>query len=77
IQRNAEWLMAAMKKRGIGDVMLMYPTTKGAPPAVYGEVRTPGATETVIFYAHYDGQPVDTTKWALGLHPFKPVLVPG
>lgn len=77
IQRNAEWLMAAMKKRGIGDVMLMYPTTKGAPPAVYGEVRTPGATETVIFYAHYDGQPVDTTKWALGLHPFKPVLVLG
>ncbi|MFX6011288.1 hypothetical protein ABTE87_21595, partial [Acinetobacter baumannii] len=25
IQRNAEWLMAAMKKRGMGDVMLLYP----------------------------------------------------
>ncbi|MBX9733224.1 MAG: M20/M25/M40 family metallo-hydrolase [Chitinophagaceae bacterium] len=77
ILRNANWIMAAMKQRGINDVSLLYPKTKNAPPAVYGEVITPGATETIIFYAHYDGQPVDTTKWATGLHPFKPVLLPG
>ena len=28
------------------------------PPAVYGEPAYPGATRTVVFYAHYDGQPV-------------------
>ena len=26
---------------------------------VYAELATPGARRTVIFYAHYDGQPVD------------------
>ena len=33
--------------------------TPGSPPAVYGELRTPGATRTIVMYAHYDGQPVD------------------
>ena len=32
---------------------------KSAPPAVYGEWKHPGATRTLIFYAHYDGQPTD------------------
>ena len=45
---------------------------EGGPPAVYGELRTPGARRTVLFYAHYDGQPVDPAKWASP--PWTPVL---
>ncbi|MFN0120130.1 MAG: M20/M25/M40 family metallo-hydrolase, partial [Blastocatellia bacterium] len=44
-----------------------------APPVVYGEINVPGATRTLIFYAHYDGQPVEPAKWAGG-DPFAPTL---
>jgi acetylornithine deacetylase/succinyl-diaminopimelate desuccinylase-like protein len=43
------------------------------PPVVYGEYNTPGATKTVIFYAHYDGQPTDPKDWT-GSKPWEPVL---
>ena len=43
-----------------------------ANPLVFGELRTPGATRTLIFYAHYDGQPVEPTEWATP--PFEPVV---
>jgi len=33
----------------------------------------PGATRTVLFYAHYDGQPVDPSRW-VDQEPFDPVL---
>ena len=36
----------------------------GAPGVVYGELKSPGAKHTLLFYAHYDGQPVDKTQWA-------------
>jgi len=74
IQMNVDRITELMKERSIQNVQLLYPTTKNAPPAVYGEVLVPGAKQTIIFYAHYDGQPVDSTKWAKGIHPFKPVL---
>ena len=28
-------------------------------PLVFGELKAPGATRTLLLYAHYDGQPVD------------------
>jgi acetylornithine deacetylase/succinyl-diaminopimelate desuccinylase-like protein len=74
IQKNAAFIQQMMKNRGISNVQLLTPNTKGIPPVIYGEVMHPGATKTIIFYAHYDGQPVDSTKWAKGLHPFKPTL---
>jgi len=77
IQRNASLIMDMMQKRNIQDVRLLTPDTKNAAPAVYGEIKVPGAVKTIIFYAHYDGQPVDTSKWSQGFHPFKPVLVNG
>ena len=43
----------------------------GAPPAVYGEILTPGAARTIVFYAHYDGQPLDPKEWATA--PWEPV----
>lgn len=77
IKKNADWIAAYMKEKGIGNIQLLYPTSSGNPPAVYGEVMTPGAKETIILYAHYDGQPVDSSKWMKGLHPFKPQLANG
>ncbi|MBS1563888.1 MAG: M20/M25/M40 family metallo-hydrolase, partial [Bacteroidetes bacterium] len=41
---------------------------------VYGEVIVPGAKQTLIFYAHYDGQPVNPAQWAKEVEPFQPKL---
>ncbi len=70
IGRNAELISQMMEKRGVKPRLLEVP---GAPPVVYGEIVTPGATRTLIFYVHYDGQPVEPAKWAGG-EPFKPTL---
>lgn len=77
IRKNAMLIMEMMKKRGIQQVQLLLPQTPGAPPAVYGEYNVPGAKQTLIFYAHYDGQPVNPEQWAKGLNPFEPKLVNG
>ncbi|MFN5134337.1 MAG: M20/M25/M40 family metallo-hydrolase [Chitinophagaceae bacterium] len=74
IRRNADFIMSAMTQRGIQNVQLLLPTTSKAFPSVYGEMMTPGATQTIIFYAHYDGQPVIPSQWLKGLAPFTPVL---
>lgn len=56
IQRNAEAIAAMLKKRGIAPKLVSVP---GGNPVVFGEIQTPGATRTTVFYAHYDGQPLD------------------
>ncbi len=68
---NAAFILKMMEKRGIAGKLLEAP---GATPAVYGEILNPKATTTIIFYAHYDGQPVTPKNWAVGLEPFKPQL---
>ena len=73
-QQTAAYIMEMMSKRGIEKVQLLHATTMDVPPAVYGEVNVPGAKQTLIFYAHYDGQPVNAAQWAKGLLPFTPVL---
>jgi acetylornithine deacetylase/succinyl-diaminopimelate desuccinylase-like protein len=72
LQKSAAFIMNMMSKRGIQKIQLLPATTPGAAPAVYGEVMVPGATKTLIFYAHYDGQPVNPAQWAKGLEPFQP-----
>ncbi len=69
VRANAVHLSGMLARRGIATRLLESP---GSPPAVYGELRTPGATRTVTFYAHYDGQPVDSTRWTTP--PWRPVL---
>lgn len=69
IRRNARHLLAMLQRRGIAARLLEAP---GSPPAVFGELRTPGATRTMVFYAHYDGQPVDTSQWTTP--PWSPTL---
>ncbi len=76
-QKTAEYIMTMMTKRGIRNVQLLKASTAGVPPSVYGEVLVPGAKQTLIFYAHYDGQPVNPAQWAKGLDPFQPKLFTG
>lgn len=68
---NANFILKMMKKRGL-EGRLLHSDRPGAIPSVYAEALQPGATTTVIFYAHYDGQPVSPRAWAAGLDPFKP-----
>jgi acetylornithine deacetylase/succinyl-diaminopimelate desuccinylase-like protein len=68
IQRNATAIIEMMKRRGISARLL----AGNGPPAVFGEIKTPGATRTIAIYAHYDGQPVDPSVWASP--PFAPTL---
>ncbi|MEP6676589.1 MAG: M20/M25/M40 family metallo-hydrolase [Ferruginibacter sp.] len=74
LQKNTDYIMAMMQKRGIHKIQLLNASTVGAVPAVYGEVMVPGAVQTLIFYAHYDGQPVNPAQWAADLEPFQPKL---
>ena len=74
LQKNTVFIMAMMNKRGIQNIQLLNASTIGSPPAVYGEVMIPGAKKTLVFYAHYDGQPVNPAQWAKGLDPFQPKL---
>jgi acetylornithine deacetylase/succinyl-diaminopimelate desuccinylase-like protein len=74
IRRNAEFIAEMMRKRKIANIQLLSGAEVGSPPVVYGEINVPGAKETIIFYAHYDGQPVNPAQWAKGLEPFTPKL---
>ncbi len=60
IQRNAAWLEAAFSKRGFAARQL---ANKGKPLvfAEYGGNRPP--MKTILFYIHFDGQPVIPSQW--------------
>ncbi|HZN02240.1 MAG TPA: M20/M25/M40 family metallo-hydrolase, partial [Candidatus Polarisedimenticolia bacterium] len=73
IRANADLLVRMLGKRGVAARLL---ETPGAPVAVYGERRVPGAKRTLLFYAHFDGQPV-APESAWMSPPFEPVLRAG
>ncbi len=60
IWSNARYIRDALEARGVRSRLLTLP---GANPIVYGERRVPGARRTLGLYVHYDGQPVDSTRW--------------
>jgi acetylornithine deacetylase/succinyl-diaminopimelate desuccinylase-like protein len=59
-----------LEARGIETHLL---PISGRGPVVFGKLISPEAKRTVIFYAHYDGQPVDPAAWTDG-KPFEPLL---
>jgi acetylornithine deacetylase/succinyl-diaminopimelate desuccinylase-like protein len=69
IRRNAEWLQSAFEARGFTAEVL--PTAGN--PLVWAERRFEGNDRTVLFYAHYDGQPVAPERWDQA-SPWEPVL---
>ena len=70
IQKNATQLISMLEARGIEAHPL---SIAGRGPVIFGKLSAPSARRTVIFYAHYDGQPVDPAAWTDG-KPFEPVL---
>jgi len=72
VRRNAAFIFGMMKRRGL-EPRLLEAKTANVPPAVYAEWKTPGATRTIVLYAHYDGQPTDPKQWT-GMLPWQPVL---
>jgi len=76
IRRNADFIMAMMKSRGI-DARLLSPASPNSNPVVYGEVKVPGVARTLMLYAHFDGQPVNPAQWAAGWEPFNPKFATG
>jgi acetylornithine deacetylase/succinyl-diaminopimelate desuccinylase-like protein len=71
MERNAAHIVGLLERRGFSTRVLR----AGGAPYVYAERAVPGATETVLLYAHFDGQPVQEEDWA---HPpFSPTLLDG
>ncbi|NBB75323.1 MAG: M20/M25/M40 family metallo-hydrolase [Bacteroidetes bacterium] len=69
IRRNARHIQQQFAAR---DVDLDVLTVDGVPPIVTGRIEAPGATRTLGIYVHYDGQPVDASRWTHG--PWTPTL---
>jgi len=75
IKENAAFIKKQMEKREFQVQIIETPGN----PVVYGERISKNAgkdVKTLLFYIHYDGQPVDPSKW-IDSDPFKPVLRPG
>jgi acetylornithine deacetylase/succinyl-diaminopimelate desuccinylase-like protein len=68
IRRNAEHLQRLLTRHGFVSEIL---ETTGNP-LVYASADFHKPT-TILFYCHYDGQPVDAKKW-LQADPFEPVI---
>ena len=72
MRKNVTLLVSMLRRRGLNP-RLLEADEPTAPPSIYGEWSTPGATRTVVLYAHYDGQPTDPSHWT-GNGPWKPVF---
>ena len=69
MQTNVEWLIPAFAKRGFNTQILKTSTV----PIFFAEKIIDNALPTVLFYMHFDGQPVDPSKWDQK-DPFDPVI---
>jgi acetylornithine deacetylase/succinyl-diaminopimelate desuccinylase-like protein len=70
VDRNAAWIEQQLRSRGFTTQLLT--AAPGTPASVFAERKVRGARRTVIFYAHYDGQPVGQKGWLTP--PFEPVM---
>jgi acetylornithine deacetylase/succinyl-diaminopimelate desuccinylase-like protein len=70
VQKNAAYIEGLLKARGFSTrILAALPAT---PPSVFAELTTAGAKRTVVFYAHFDGQPVGQKGWITD--PFVPSM---
>ena len=69
ITKNADYIKEELEKRGVDTKLLTLP---GVPPIVFGYLEGEQAQRTIALYVHYDGQPVDTTRWKHS--PWKPTF---
>jgi acetylornithine deacetylase/succinyl-diaminopimelate desuccinylase-like protein len=68
IRRNAQALVAMLERRGAKAQIL----ETGGEPVVYGEIGDP-SKPSILFYCHYDGQPVSPGAWQQP-DPWQPTL---
>jgi acetylornithine deacetylase/succinyl-diaminopimelate desuccinylase-like protein len=68
VDRNAAYIEGQLRERGFRTQRLT--AEDHTPASVFAELKVPGAKRTVIFYAHYDGQPVNQKGWIT--NPFEP-----
>ena len=71
LKKNAEYLREMLTRRGMNPEIW-----QGAPdvaPTLFAEKLVPGARRTILFYIHFDGQPIDRARWKQP-DPFTPVL---
>jgi acetylornithine deacetylase/succinyl-diaminopimelate desuccinylase-like protein len=72
IRKKADLLVGTLSRRGFEASLL---ETDGNP-LVFGERKAAGAKRTLLYYIHYDGQPVNPALWKQE-SPWKPILRDG
>jgi acetylornithine deacetylase/succinyl-diaminopimelate desuccinylase-like protein len=70
VDRNAAWIEQQLRSRGFATQLLR--AAPATPASVFAQRKVRGARRTVIFYAHYDGQPVGQKGWLT--RPFEPAM---
>jgi acetylornithine deacetylase/succinyl-diaminopimelate desuccinylase-like protein len=70
VERNAAYIQGQLQARGFETRLLT--AEPGTPPSVFAQMKIPRAIRTVIFYAHYDGQPIGQRGWISD--PFQPSM---
>jgi acetylornithine deacetylase/succinyl-diaminopimelate desuccinylase-like protein len=68
VERNADYIEGQLRARGFTTRRLR--AEPGTPPSVFAEFLASGAKRTMIFYAHFDGQPISQKGWII--NPFEP-----
>lgn len=69
ITKNLEWLAAEFSKRSFETRLISTPGNS----VFFAERKAKKAKFTILFYMHFDGQPVDTSKWDQA-DPYIPVV---
>jgi acetylornithine deacetylase/succinyl-diaminopimelate desuccinylase-like protein len=73
IQKNVDWLESAFRKRGFTTRQL----ENDGKPMLYAEwPKKAAGAKTVLYYMHFDGQPVVPAEWSQP-DPWKPVVKQG
>jgi hypothetical protein len=67
--RNADYIELLLRARGFAVQRL----SAGGAPYIYAELGNNPDAETVMFYAHYDGQPILVEDWTYP--PYEPTLL--
>ncbi|WP_404710783.1 M20/M25/M40 family metallo-hydrolase [Sphingomonas sp. MMS24-J13] len=70
VDANAAYIQGLLEARGFTTRLLR--AAPGTPGSIFAELKVPGAKRTVLFYAHYDGQPINQQGWLNP--PFQPTL---
>jgi acetylornithine deacetylase/succinyl-diaminopimelate desuccinylase-like protein len=70
VEKNAAYIEGQLRARGFETRLLT--AEPGTPPSVFAQMKAPHANRTVVFYAHYDGQPIGQKGWVSS--PFQPTM---